>query len=176
MCIIAHTGLGEHRGRDATKAQLQSSFYWKTPDSDVRYFLRACSHCLSTVAGVKVPCPFDPAVHGTQANDLLQFDYIELGPSTEGSKYVLMLRDDHSDYKWFFAFPDTSAENAAHAIIDWCAAFGVPNGLMSDGPTHFKNETVRSVCKNLKVPHHFTLPYTPCSVGSRCSPCYTPPF
>ena len=77
-----------------------------------------------------------------------------------------MLRDDHSDYKWFFPFSDTLAENAAIAIIDWCAAFGVPNGLMSDGPTHFRNETVRLVCKGLKVPHHFTLPNTPWSNGA----------
>ena len=34
---------------------------------------------------------------------------------------------------------------------------------MSDGPTHFKNETVRAVTRGLKVPHHFTLPYTPWS-------------
>lgn len=77
-----------------------------------------------------------------------------------------MLRDDHSDYKWFFCFPNTDAENAAHAIIDWCAANGTPGGLMSDGPTHFKNETVRLVSKGLKTPHHFTLPYCPWSNGA----------
>ena len=36
---------------------------------------------------------------------------------------------------------------------------------MSDGPTHFKNETVRLVTKNLKTPHHFMLPYCPWSNG-----------
>jgi transposase InsO family protein len=77
-----------------------------------------------------------------------------------------MLRDDHSDYKWFFAFADTPAENAARAIIDWCAAFGVPNGLMSDGPTHFKNEAIRLFTKGLKTPHLFTHPYCPCSNGA----------
>lgn len=77
-----------------------------------------------------------------------------------------MLRDDHSNYCWLFSFPDTLAENAARAIIDWSAAFGVPRGLMSDGPTHFKNETLRRVSKGLRVPHHFTLPYTPWSNGA----------
>lgn len=77
-----------------------------------------------------------------------------------------MLRDDHSDHKWFFAFANESAENAAQAIIDCCAAFGVPNRLMSDGPTHFKNETVRLVTRGLKVPHHFSLPYTLWSNGA----------
>ena len=72
-----------------------------------------------------------------------------------------MLRDDLSNYKWIFALPDTAAENAATAIIDWCAAFSVPQELMSDGPTHFKNETLRIVAKGLKFPHNFTLPYTP---------------
>lgn len=34
---------------------------------------------------------------------------------------------------------------------------------MSDGPTHFKNETVCHVFKGLKLPHHFMLPYYPWS-------------
>ena len=36
---------------------------------------------------------------------------------------------------------------------------------MSDGPTHFRNETVRVVAKGLKVPYHFTVPYCPWSSG-----------
>lgn len=37
---------------------------------------------------------------------------------------------------------------------------------MSDGPTHFKNQTLRLVAKRLEVPHHFTLPYCPWSDGA----------
>ena len=96
----------------------------------------------------------------------MHFDYIDLEPSNSGEKYVLMQRDDNSDYKTFFCLPNTDAENAAHAIIDWCAANGVPGGLMSDASTHFKNETVRLVSKGLKTPHHFTLPYCPWSNGA----------
>lgn len=166
LCIIAHTGPSGHRGTTSTIATLQENFFWSTLSSDVRTFVRSCIHCLSTTGGERVPRPFGPAVHGTSPNDLLQFDYIEVAPSASAEKYVLMLRDDHSDYKWFFAFPDTSAENAARAIIDWAAAFGAPKCLMSDGPTHFKNETVRLVSKGLKVPHHFTLPYSPWSNGA----------
>lgn len=69
-------------------------------------------------------------MHGTPVNDLLQLDYIELGRSNSGDKYVLMLCNDVSDYKWFFVFAKTSAINAAQATIDWCAAFTVPKGLM----------------------------------------------
>lgn len=166
LCIIAHTGPSGHRGVKATESTLRQNFFWSTISPDIRTFVRSCIHCLSTTGGERVPRPFGPSVHGTAPNDLVQFDYIEIAPSRTGEKYVLMLRDDHSDYKWFFAFTDTAADNAAQAIIDWCAAFGVPKMLMSDGPTHFKNETVRMVCKNLKVPHHFTLPYSPWSNGA----------
>lgn len=166
MCIIAHTGPSGHRGAASTESTLRQSFFWSTLTSDVRTFVRSCIHCLSTIGGERVPRPFGSSVHGTSPNELLQFDYIEIAPSGTGDKYVLMLRDDHSDYKWFFAFADTSAENAAQVIIDWSAAFGVPKMLMSNGPTHFKNEAVRLVSKGLKVPHHFTLPYTPWSNGA----------
>jgi len=166
LCIIAHTGPSGHRGQDTTEKILRASFFWSTMTVDIRSFVRACIHCLSTTGGGKVPRPFGPATHGTKPNDLVQFDYLEIGPSKTGEKYLLLLRDDHSDYKWFFVFHDTLAENAAHALIDWAAAFNVPNGLMSDGPTHFKNETVRLVSRGLKTPHHFTLPYTPWSNGA----------
>lgn len=65
---------------------------------DVKTFVCACIHFLSTIGGEKIPRPFGPAVHGTKPNDLVQFDYIRLGPSKSGDKYVLILRDYHSDY------------------------------------------------------------------------------
>lgn len=165
LCIIAHTGPSGHRALEPTKSALRDRFFWPTLSVDIDMFVKSCIHCLSTTGGRRVPRPFGPAVHGTRPNDLLQFDYLEIAPASNGDKYILMLRDDHSSYCWLFAFADMVAGNAARAIIDWCAALGVPNGLMSDGPTHFKNETVRLVAKGLRVPHHFTLPYTPWSNG-----------
>lgn len=37
---------------------------------------------------------------------------------------------------------------------------------MSDGPTHFKNDTVHLLTKFLNVLHHFVFPYTTWSKGS----------
>lgn len=38
--------------------------------------------------------------------------------------------------------------------------------LMSDGPTHFQNETIQMLAKGLRAQHHFTLPYCPWSNGA----------
>lgn len=88
-----------------------------------------------------------------------------MGPGNDGSKNILVLRDYHSAYTWLFAFDGAAGLYAAQAVIDWCAAFGVPKGLMYDGPTHFKNVTIEAVTKGLKVQHHFTLPYFPWKNG-----------
>lgn len=114
----------------------------------------------------KVPCSLRPAVHGAAINNLPQFDEVDISHAALGERYVLMLFDDHSNYCWLFAFPETSAENADCAIIYFYAAFGVPKGLMSDGPTHFKNYTLFLVSRGLLTPHHFTLPCIPWSNGA----------
>lgn len=166
LAVIAHTGAAGHRGRQATEKALAARFSWTTLSTDIRLFVRSCIHCLSTTGGETVPRPYGPAVHGTTPNALLQFDYIEMGLGSTGDKYILMLRDDHSGYSWFYPSETTSAETAAHALLDWCAAFGAPNQLMSDGPSHFKNDTLRILAKGLRSPHHFTLPYCPWSNGA----------
>lgn len=86
--------------------------------------------------------------------------------SRTGDKYILMLRDDHSSYCWLYPTNTTDASTVEDALLDWSAAFGAPNGLMSDGPTHFKNETIRLLTEGLRTPHHFTQPYCPWSNGA----------
>lgn len=49
-----------------------------------------------------------------------------------------MLRDDHPGYYWILAFPSKEAQYAAPAIIDCCAAFGVPKGFIFDSQHNFK--------------------------------------
>lgn len=166
LSIIAHTGAAGHRGRDATEQALANRFQWSTLPEDIALFTKSCIHCLSTTGGETVPRPFGPALHGTKPNDLVQFDYIELGKSCTDEKYVLMLRDDHSGYCWLYPSTDQTAESTANALLDWCAAFGAPSSFMSDGPTHFKNETIRLLTKGLQSCHHFTLPYCPWSNGA----------
>lgn len=119
--------------------------------------MRACVHCLSAPGGEKISHRFGLDVHGRKPNNFVQLVYVDLSSSNSWNKYVLMLRDDHSDYKWFFCFPNTDTENAAYAITDWSDANGVQASIMSEDPTHLKNETVRLASKSLKIAHHVTL-------------------
>ena len=166
LCVIAHTSAAGHRGIYATEAALRNFCFWTTLSEDIRAFVKNCIHCLSTLKGTKEPRPFGPAVHGTAPHDLLQFDFIEMGPGTNGLKYILMLRDDFSSYCLLFPCERANAENAADALMEWCSLFKAPAMLMSDCGTHFKNATVSKLTRMLLVPHHFTLPHCPWSNGA----------
>lgn len=119
LCIISHTSAAGHRGCDSTERALSSNFFWTTLTSDVQSFDSSCLHCISTTGGNRIPRPFGPSVHVCKPNDLIQFDYLELGAVSTGDKYVLMLPDDHSSHSRLFPFSFTSTTNAAHALIDW---------------------------------------------------------
>jgi len=166
ICIIGHTSAAGHRGSDATEAAIRKNFLWDTLSEDVSRFVKGCIHCISTTGGKRVPRPFGPSVHGTAPNDLLQFDFLEIGPGADGIKYILMMRDDFSSYCWLFPFSNANSDSTAMALLEWSSSFNVPRMLMSDQGTHFKNETVRKLSRALKVPHHFTLPHTPWSNGA----------
>lgn len=77
-----------------------------------------------------------------------------------------MIQDDHSGYVRLYSTTNTTAETVAHAFLDWCATFTIPKSFMSNGPTHFRNETIRLLVKGLRTKHHFTLPYFTWSNGA----------
>lgn len=63
LCVIVHSSAAGHRGAAVTENALRSKFYWSTLSSDVRAFVRACIHCVSTTGGERIPHPYGPSVH-----------------------------------------------------------------------------------------------------------------
>lgn len=66
--IAAHTGLGGHRGQNATEFAIRAKYFWYTLTVDVRIFVKSCIHCLSTTGSEKIPRPFGPAMYGNDPN------------------------------------------------------------------------------------------------------------
>lgn len=78
-------------------------------------------------------------------------------------KYTLMTRDNFSSYCWLPSLEEANSENSADALLEWASIFTIFNGMMFDGPKHFKNETFRPYTKGLRAQHNFNLPSKPCS-------------
>lgn len=116
--VIAHCGPAGHRGSAATLKALSQLFFWTTLFADFKLFVSSCMHCLSTTGGASVPRLFGSTLHGTEPNDLVQLDYIDMCPTPTADHYILIIGDDHSGYAWFYPTNSTSADAAANALIN----------------------------------------------------------
>jgi transposase InsO family protein len=84
---------------------------------------------------------------------------------------LLLLKDDLSGYLWLVPCRTADAAATFDALMRWFAVFGVVLLWISDRGSHFKNEVVRRVQKDLKAKHHFTTANCPWSNGTIESAC-----
>lgn len=166
LIVVSHCGSVGHRGIDGTKSILKEDFYWKTLDHDVHELVKGCLHCIVSRAGEIVPRPLAHALHGEKPNDVIHIDFLYMRISTEGKKYVLIVRDDLSSYTWLFPTDSATSEAAAEALTTWIASFGSMNWLVSDQGSHFKNQLVRELIEEFHSRHPFTTAYSPWANGS----------
>jgi Integrase zinc binding domain len=80
ICIVAHTGLGGHRGYVTTSNAIKYEFTWLSLELDVKPFFQTCLHCLSTIGGDRTPRPLGEALHATRPNEVIHFDFPLYGP------------------------------------------------------------------------------------------------
>ena len=59
----------------------------------------------------------------------------------------------------------TSAEEAARALLDVCARYGVPKRIRTDGGSQYANRLIRELTTLMGVQHTFSIAYVPQSNG-----------
>jgi Integrase core domain len=139
---------------------------------DIKVIVQKCLHCVATISGDEKPRPLGTQLHATKPNEILHFDFLYIGLSTDGKyQYLLLLKDDLSEYLWLV--PCRTADTAATvgALMRWFAMFGVVVLWISDRGSHFKNNVVQRVQKELKAKHYFTTANCPWSNGTVESAC-----
>jgi hypothetical protein len=125
--------------------------------SDVSIFMKRFIHCLATSGGSHIPRPLGEALHADKPNLVLYFDFLYVGKSSSGPIYILVLRNDMSDYVWLWPCEQANAANTADALTTCFAVFRVSFTLVSDQGSHFGNSLVDGLRQTLRTRHHFTL-------------------
>jgi Integrase core domain len=105
-------------------------------------------------------------LHATLPNQLLHFDFLYIGPSISTCTYVLILKDDHTNYAWLRACKNADGDSAVQAILERCSAFGIVHDWCSDQGRHFVSLLMQSVARELRVKHRFTTAYAPWANGT----------
>jgi transposase InsO family protein len=110
---------------------------------------------VATIPGDKVPRPLGTQLLATKPNEILHFDFLYIELSRDGKyQYLLLLKDDLSRYLWLVLCRTADAAANVDALMRWFAVFGVVLLWVSDRGSHFKNELVQRVQKELKAKHH----------------------
>lgn len=166
ICIVGHCGKGGHRGKEATLAAISSEFTWSTIHDDVKEFCKNCLHCVSTLGGKRIPRLLGHSLHSDKPNEFIHFDFLSMTKGINDMAYVLIIKDDASQYTWLSPAASCTTEAALQSLLSWFAAFGVSRIWQSDQGTHFKNTLMEKVNQSLHCHHNFTLPYTPQANGT----------
>ena len=165
LCVIAHCGLSGHRGIKTTFHNLKK-FYWPEMLPNVKTFCRQCLHCEVADSRKIIPRPFGEQMHAEKVNQILHYDFIQIGPSKDGYHYILVIKDDFSGYIDLFPCKSPNSEVVIQSLLKWYSLFGVSLVHISDQGSHFKNSVVQELNRRLATKHHFTLPYAPWSNGT----------
>ena len=154
ICVVAHAGLGGHRGVETTLRQVKERFEWDGLEAQVTAFVKQCLHC----RGVKGPClhprPFGETLSGQRPNQVVHFDFLFMHKSKKSEyDYVLTLKDGFSGYIELVPCADTTALTAANALLLWMGRFGTPTTWVSDRGPHFFNRLVAEIARCCGIDH-----------------------
>jgi transposase InsO family protein len=95
-----------------------------------------------------------------------------MGKSVDDVEYVPIVRNDFSYYVWLKQCKNADADSTAAVLIEGFAAFGVAPQWVSDQGSHFKNQFMTEVQKQLGTNHHFTTAYCCCVILTHVSQTY----
>jgi hypothetical protein len=101
LCVETHCRSAGHRAYKATLGAIKECMVWTAMAKNFKVFVQEYVHCVATVPGDKVPRPLDTQLRATKPNEILLFDFFYTGLSRdEKCAYLLLLKDDLSEYLW----------------------------------------------------------------------------
>ncbi|KAH9090266.1 hypothetical protein LEN26_018896, partial [Aphanomyces euteiches] len=166
ILIVAHCGSMGHRGEAALIQHVQRKFQVDKLHQRAKEFIAACLLCPHVKGGRVLHRPYAPRWHATKPNEGLHFDYLYMGPSKNGPKYVLVLKDDLSHYCELVACDAPTSQVCVDALAAWWSRHSMPLVWISDQGSHFKNAVMKALAHKFKAEHEFTLAYCPLRNGT----------
>lgn len=165
LMVIAHYGISGHNGIEGTMQKLKAKFYWESMSADVERLIADCILCRCGKATVPTRLHYGKKERAERPNQHLHFDYYYVGDSTEGYKYLLVLRDGFSRLVLLKTAVEPTAVNTAYGVMEWIGLFGLPEKFYSDNGSHFRNAVMREVVRHLGIKHEFSTVYCAWSNG-----------
>ena len=151
---FAHEGKSNHRGIQETLTRLKINYYWKSMKSDISKFINNCEICQRTKYNRKPP---DQPLVLTETPSK-PFEILHLDTLTVEKQNFLVIIDKFSKYGQALPHFGT-AISVCQNLVHFFSFFGVPQQIVTDNGTEFKNEVLNDLLKTHNIKIHFTTPY-----------------
>lgn len=157
-----HNEVCGHHGVERTLSKLQvKGRQWDKMRAHVKQFIRECPAC-QLMSEKKILIKVHPRTMASyEPMDVLNVDTIGPLPEDEfGYKFILVVIDCFS--RWVELYPtiDTSAMEAADALLEHVSRFGVPTKIRTDQGPQFANSMIAELAKLLRMEHELTTAYS----------------
>jgi hypothetical protein len=154
LLASAHLGEAGHRGVQTTLDHLLPFVFWPGMEKDVKSFVSACIHCMASRKSIMLR-PWGEQVRSSARNQLIAFDFLHMGTSSQGNKKVLVVTDALTSFTKLFIAREENASIVATSLFEWIAMFGRPEILLSDSGTAFTNQVIAELNHSMSSTHHF---------------------
>ncbi|KAL6730064.1 hypothetical protein Aduo_001060 [Ancylostoma duodenale] len=159
----AHSGLlAGHFGPRKVFRILSKRVFWETMKRDVWKWTRERRDCVLHNAHQKMTPPLKPII-AAKPYEIVGIDILEMGPTSNGNRYILAVIDHFTKYGGAYAIPSKSAELIARVFFErWIADGGrLPKQLLSDQGPEFDNKVLSELCTTFGLKQIFTKGYNP---------------
>jgi hypothetical protein len=168
--IVGHTSSGGHRSCNVMVKLLKGHVYWKGMGKFIRDFCNDCLNCIKCKKGYTVPRPWGVRDFPKDRNEVISCDYMYIQPVKEGChhnfKYVLVIKCEYSGFCEVVPCETADHEFMVQTLSMWCARYGVPKVIRSDGGSHFINKVLSELSERMGIRWEVTAAYCSFSNGS----------
>ncbi len=106
-----------HYGKERTLTAARARYFSPTMRLHIDEHVAKCVKCAQYKGTSSGPAPILEYFPPNRPWDVVSIDLLQLPPSTQGSKYLLVMVDMFSRYVVLAPIKDKTAQNVAHALI-----------------------------------------------------------
>jgi hypothetical protein len=148
-----------HAGSHRLYASLSRAWYWPGMIKDVKRFIRGCLVC--NLRREEYGAAGNSDLASPTADAALVFETIMIDYFSLNGINVLLVIDTFSHFMFSYRVEPADAINTAKCLFDLMCTIGIPNVIMCDNGSTFKNILMEEMTKMFNIKLNFSFTYHP---------------
>lgn len=161
--------LGGHQGITRTYDRIRKYRMWPGMKRDIQEYIRKCESCQKNkVTQHRIKMPLEITKTPEQIFERCDIDIVgPLNQTDQGNRYIITFQDALTKFIVAEPIEKQDACTIARVLVEKIILkFGIPSVLLSDQGSNFMSDTLKRVCKLLKIEQIHTTAYHPQSNGA----------